>query len=502
MASDLREEVNCPICMDTLQEPVSIDCGHTFCSQCITEAGNTSNSLFQCPLCKDTVRRGMFKPNWLVMRLVEKIQAMGPTEHQPQDKELRCQRHGEKLHYFCEHEGELLCTVCREAKNHTSHRISLIEEAAQDYQVQIESQVGVLEQKEEEIIQEKVLGEQMIDDSMAWVLLEKEKALEEFKSLRQILDKEEKSFLSRLKQLEQEVAERMKQYITVTEEQLGSLRTLIDILKARLQMPPLQLLEDIQEILSWSEEFQFLNPILVPSDLVKNISETQTKHDSIIKILKNFKGPSALLLEQSSDSDWEAPGDDSLEPAESLGTDHLLGSLAPVTLDAASAHPDLVLSRDLKTVTLDLGPRGDSAGPADPERFYPEPCLLGRPGLGAGARAWEAELRGPADAACVVGVASEFAPRRGLLGLEPGAGFWVLRLSRAGCQALTEGCEAEALPVSPRKVSVRVDHDCEEVAFYDAATHCRIYTFHASFPGQVFPFFGLLAPGTRITLSP
>lgn len=251
MASNLQEEVNCPICMETLKEPVTTDCGHTFCFSCIREVGNASDRLFQCPLCKEPVRRNVFKTNWLVMRLVEKIQAMASTEHQPEDKELRCQRHGERLYYFCEHDGAFLCTVCREAKDHKSHSVSLIEEAAQDYQVQIQSQVEVLEQKKEEIMQEKVLGEQTLCDSMAWILQEKEKVLKEFKSLQQSLENAEKAFLSRLGWLEQEVMERMEQYIEDTEEQLESLRMFTETLKAKLQMLPLQLLEDIKEILSW-----------------------------------------------------------------------------------------------------------------------------------------------------------------------------------------------------------------------------------------------------------
>jgi tripartite motif-containing protein 31 len=101
---------------------------------------------------------------------------------------------------------------------------------------------------------------------------------------------------------------------------------------------------------------------------------------------------------------------------------------APVTLDATSAHPDLTLSKDLKTVTLDHVPRGDCSEPTEPERFYPFCCLLGLPGLSSGRQAWEAELQGPLGGACVVGVVSELVPRRGYLPLELLSGFWALHL--------------------------------------------------------------------------
>ena len=173
-----------------------------------------------------------------------------------------------------------------------------------------------------------------------------------------------------------------------------------------------------------------------------------------------------------------------------------------MTLDAASAHPDLIISQDLKTVTLDQVFQSGWAEPTDPERFHPFRCVLGLPGFSTGCQAWEAELQGPGGGGCVVGVASDPVPRRGTLVLAPLTGFWVLRIASSKCQALTEVDTREDLSVCPRKVGVRVNHECGEVVFYDATTSNNIYTFQASFAGQVFPFFWLLFPGTQITLSP
>jgi hypothetical protein len=83
------------------------------------------------------VKRTTFSHNWLLASLVEKIQAVDPPEIQPEVEEGKCQRHGERFHYFCEHDGEFLCVVCRESKDHKFHSSSLIEEAAQNYQVGI-----------------------------------------------------------------------------------------------------------------------------------------------------------------------------------------------------------------------------------------------------------------------------------------------------------------------------------------------------------------------------
>lgn len=130
---ELQEEIICPICTDFLQDPVTNDCGHNFCNRCITRIGETSG---KCPLCNSFVKK-TFRPNWLLVNLVKKIQAMGVSEEQPEGEERKCQRHGEKLYYFCEQDGNFLCVMCRESEDHRKHNDRLIEEAAQNYQVGI-----------------------------------------------------------------------------------------------------------------------------------------------------------------------------------------------------------------------------------------------------------------------------------------------------------------------------------------------------------------------------
>ncbi|XP_070100455.1 E3 ubiquitin-protein ligase TRIM31 [Equus caballus] len=583
----LKEEVICPICMDILQDPVTIDCGHNFCLRCITQSGDTSNDFLNCPLCNKLVRRDTFRPNWLLVNLVEKIQAMDPSEMQPGREELKCQRHGEKFHYFCEYDGMFLCVVCRESKDHKLHKISLIEEAALSYQGQLQSQVEVLQEKEKVIVQLKEQGEQKINVFMAQVELEKQRIITEFKQLRQVLKEEESFLLSRVLWLGQEEEKGKKFYIASAEAQLNSFRKLIDSVKAMQRLPPSQLLRDVKVVLCRSEGFRYLSPSPVPLALEKKLSEAQSRHDSLTESLKRFKDnfqadmkrdknrffkgmkenyrkswssfhslmeKHTLKTSKTSEPESPSPEDGTTKPASpnlhpstlsedsfavkatppaslrpqprprsmasfpefspnqassenpsSPGaewTEGLKVALTPVTLDAASAHPNLVISQDLKTVTLDFIPQDSSAEPEDPARFFPFCCVLGSPGVSSGCQAWEAELRGPEGGACLVGVASGLVPRRGFLVVEPLTGFWALRIAGSECQALTESGTRENLPVRPRKVGVHVDHECGEVVFYDATTSNYIYTFHTSFPGQIFPFFRLLFPGTQIILSP
>lgn len=239
---ELQEEVICPICTDFLQDPVTIDCGHNFCNRCITRIGEASGSFLKCPLCNSSVKK-TFRPNWLLVNLVKKIQAMSVSEEQPEKDELKCPKHGEKLYYFCEHDGNFLCVMCRESEDHRTHNDSLIEEAAQNYQVQIQSQVEILQQTEKEIVQKKEQGKQKLNDFMNHVKFERIKILREFMHLRQVLKEEKNFLLSQLHQLEQEGAQQRKFFTTSMELHLTTLKKLTDPLKVKQQMLPTQLLE-------------------------------------------------------------------------------------------------------------------------------------------------------------------------------------------------------------------------------------------------------------------
>lgn len=498
LARQLQEDVTCPICMEIIQDPVTIDCGHNFCLRCINQVGKTSENM-KCPLCKCSVGKNTFKPNKLLASLAEKIQTMDPADLPQEKEESRCQKHKKKLYYFCEQDGEFLCLVCRDSKNHKSHEVTVIEEAAQNYKPQIESQVRNLEQKDEKIVEEKKRGEEAIWTFRAQVDLEKLKFLEEFKKLQQTLDEEVSFFLSRMDWLEQQGAKQLGQYVTETEKQLDSLRTLTTSLKTRLQSPSTVLLKDIKDTLSRSKEFQFPSPVPVPVDLEIKCIEAKARHESVLKTLTEFKDN--LMDERKKDESEFA----SSLSREELGSWSLLKknysmlpTSVPVTLDKNSADPELTISRDLKKVTLYIiADKQTKPGP-----FYPFHCVRGSPGLSSGRQVWEAEIRQPSGGVCIIGVATEWDLGAQSKDFEGQNCIWALQVSPTGCQPFTNSKAQEDLQVCVKKMRVYVNHDCGEVIFYDAITSKHIYTFQTSFVGKVFPIFGLQVACSHITLTP
>lgn len=135
---DIRDEVTCPICLELLTEPLSIDCGHSFCQACII--GNCDNSELSqggrssCPVCRTAYQPGNLRPNRHLAAIVKRLTevALGPGK---QLEVIFCALHGEKLQLFCKEDGKLICWLCERSQEHHGHHTFLMEEVAQEYQV-------------------------------------------------------------------------------------------------------------------------------------------------------------------------------------------------------------------------------------------------------------------------------------------------------------------------------------------------------------------------------
>ncbi|XP_065450220.1 RING finger protein 112-like [Chrysemys picta bellii] len=79
----LREDVTCSICLDILDDPVSIECGHNFCRGCLSiHWSEVSAQGCRCPECRAPCSGDRMIPDTRVKNLVEKI-----TEHLQEEPE-------------------------------------------------------------------------------------------------------------------------------------------------------------------------------------------------------------------------------------------------------------------------------------------------------------------------------------------------------------------------------------------------------------------------------
>ncbi|XP_008175168.2 butyrophilin subfamily 1 member A1-like [Chrysemys picta bellii] len=156
-----------------------------------------------------------------------------------------------------------------------------------------------------------------------------------------------------------------------------------------------------------------------------------------------------------------------------------------VTLDPNTAHPNLVLSEDQKTVTYH-DRRQDR--PENPERFTTYPIVLGANRFTGGRFYWEVEMGDKTN--WTVGVCRESVIRTGKVRLTPGNGYWTVWLRHEKYEACTSSPRTP-LPVSvrPRRVGIFLDYGAGEVSFYNVTDRSHLFTFTDTFSGTLRPYF-------------
>ncbi|XP_013367458.1 PREDICTED: tripartite motif-containing protein 5-like isoform X3 [Chinchilla lanigera] len=207
---NVKEEVTCPICLELMTEPVSTDCGHTFCKLCITsnyESTKHEQGVGNCPVCRVTYHIENLRPSRHVANIVERLREVTLTPQADQ-----CDLHGEKLVLFCWQDGKVLCWLCERSQVHRGHHTLLMEEAAQEYRNQIQG--------------------------------ERESVRAAFQQMRATLDSEERTHLQKLQTEEQGVLNGLAESEKELAQQAWEVRELISDVRHRLQGSTVAMLQE------------------------------------------------------------------------------------------------------------------------------------------------------------------------------------------------------------------------------------------------------------------
>ncbi|NXN26926.1 TRI11 ligase, partial [Nycticryphes semicollaris] len=151
-----------------------------------------------------------------------------------------------------------------------------------------------------------------------------------------------------------------------------------------------------------------------------------------------------------------------------------------VTLDPNTAHPDLVLSEDLRSVKCGTARQ---KLPNNSERFSYWHCVLGKERFREGRHCWEVEVEVGGDSWWAVGVAKESVKRKKRVILSPTEGIWAIWYWEGQFESLTPN----PTPLSPLPSRIWLCLDCTEgrVTFLDADTGVELFAFPpGSFHGE------------------
>ncbi|XP_032643738.1 E3 ubiquitin-protein ligase TRIM39-like [Chelonoidis abingdonii] len=451
----LEDDLACPICSDSLEDPVLLNCGHNFCQACITRVWEGLEENFSCPKCGKRFQERHLLPNPLLGKMVERARQLGWGA-----EGSMCQRHQERLKLYCQEDQALICLVCVRSKEHRAHRVVHIEEAAQEYKGQFQRHLQIL--KDESSCQEAftISEGRRLETLLAHTKAEKQRVVSTFQRLYWLLQEKERLLLKGLGNVAQGVKQLQRENISRLHQRATLLHGLVVELEGKCRLPAAVLLKDAESTLNKYKKMKLPELASAPT---AELEESIRHHSRKRRALQ--------------DEMWE--------------------SREILTLDAASAHPGLVVSPDRHSVW-----HGNSGGcpPSDHRRFFPASCILGSEGFSSGRHRWEVEV-GDKDG-WAVGVARESVRRRDPMELQPQHGVWAVELGWYQLLPLSPWPPAAAPSQRPHRIQVCLDYEGGRVSFYDAENLTPLFTFTASFTETLFPFFWLWAPSARITLCP
>ncbi|XP_042270762.1 finTRIM family, member 86 [Thunnus maccoyii] len=193
MASAWSEEETfvCPVCLDTLKDPATLLCGHSYCLVCIQSHWDKedSNGQYSCPQCRQVFDpRPSLAKSTVLAEAMEKLRTnslkqspstavssappsmpvylevlpdTGPRQGSmypqlPAVAPRPCPHHNQPLDLFCQDDKECVCEVCCQ-NGHKGHRVAKPQEERRERQkelVQMQAEVQRRVQETEKKLKE------------------------------------------------------------------------------------------------------------------------------------------------------------------------------------------------------------------------------------------------------------------------------------------------------------------------------------------------------------
>ncbi|XP_054834657.1 E3 ubiquitin-protein ligase TRIM7-like [Eublepharis macularius] len=414
--------------------------------------------------------------------------------------EMVCKKHQEPLKVFCKEDRAVLCLVCDKSRQHRSHTVLPLEEAAEEYKNEIHTQLQSLKTEKHAAQNYKVTLQMCTAKYLEEIKIEKQKILREFQKLRLFLEKQEGLLLAQLEELEKEVEKTQKENDAKLSYTFSRLGALIRDLEKDYQRPAREFLQDVNRSLSRCEKGKCCWPLERFPNLQK-LNEVSQKNTVLMKNMQKFKETLSIELKRERipwlNAVWGEKADQPQILWPVMCRDVLRNSTkVNVMLDPRTANPKLFISLDRKTVRHG---QHSQALPDNPERFDSEPFVLGCEGFCSGKYCWVVNIEEGQNWA--VGIARESVKRKGYISLSPEQGIWAVEQCWGQFQALTSHWTALSLCKKPRRIQVSLDYRKGQVAFFDADLAVPFFTFPPIFFKQekIYPWLWV-GPGSQLSL--
>ncbi|XP_073488474.1 E3 ubiquitin/ISG15 ligase TRIM25-like [Aquarana catesbeiana] len=502
-SADVRQELDCSICLNIYTDPVNLRCGHNFCRVCIDGVLDTQEGSggYSCPQCRKRSRsRPILQRNITLCNIVETLQSTHPDQkktaifctyciHSPVpavksclmceaslcDNHLRihskspehvltdpttsmenrkCSIHKKILEYYCTEDSACICVSCSLAGEHRGHKVETLDEASEKKKQKLRNVLQKLMTEREETekrvqslqdcrrkVQEKSTG---LTERVTALFIELRRHLEDLENrvLRNISSQEERiSWSDLIHQLE------------IKKEDLS------------------RKMEDIEELCNMTDPLTVLQESDTGDlcDTEEGDDEDRERHDRLLHDGEDLDvfGISHTLHTGLSDM------------IKGVNVFFNIQEASDILLDVNTAHNNLQISDDMKTVSWsDI----EQNRPETPERFQSWSQVLSSQRFSSGRHYWEVDVSEVED--YIVGMCYPSMERGGGQSwIGDNNKSWGLYRYRGGWSLIHDNKEIRISPdLSSNRVRIYVDYEAGRLSFYDLCDPIRhLHTFTTTF---------------------
>uniref|UniRef100_A0A8C1ZG87 Tripartite motif-containing protein 65-like n=1 Tax=Cyprinus carpio TaxID=7962 RepID=A0A8C1ZG87_CYPCA len=247
----MDDHMQCTICLDLFNCPVTIPCGHTFCKACISKFWDGMGKDFHCPFCKNSFNtRPELNRNVSLSMITEMPASHSPAETDVSagasvhtEPEQICERHQKPLVIFCRNDGMCVCYECsvNECKGHDK---ILVEEEWKNRETGLKKKCAELKKQQESAERNRLeLTENMekakvsLQQTAQWVNTK-------FSQLIKVLVEKQEVTQLFLEEHQEVTLLQAQERLAVLEERAMQLAALQEEISSLCSLPPCQLIKD------------------------------------------------------------------------------------------------------------------------------------------------------------------------------------------------------------------------------------------------------------------